>query len=353
MADLLISGLRKEFGSSVALSEISLDVASGTFMSLLGPSGCGKSTLLRCIAGLETVTQGSIHIGAEDVTQLPPEKRRLGMMFQSYALFPHMSVLENVRFPLRMQGEGSKAEQLERAAFALERVQMGHLAGRKPKQLSGGQQQRVALARAIVSQPRILLLDEPLSNLDARLREDMQIELLELHRELGLTTVFVTHDQDEAMSLSDLVVLMNVGRIQQIGRPEQIYGTPATVFAADFLGAANLLAGTVGEADTLRLTGGHEVPVPKHQLRAGADAVLGLRQEDLRLVRGAEDDASVPVEVIAPVFRGAEVQYVVAYGDQRLRLVAGKRGAVIPAGPAQLSWRSADSFVLEPAAPVK
>lgn len=346
MADLLISGLRKEFGSSVALSEISLDVASGTFMSLLGPSGCGKSTLLRCIAGLETVTKGSIHIGAEDVTELPPEKRRLGMMFQSYALFPHMSVLENVRFPLRMAGEGSKAEQLERAKYALERVQMGHLAARKPKQLSGGQQQRVALARAIVSQPRILLLDEPLSNLDARLREDMQIELLELHRELGLTTVFVTHDQDEAMSLSDLVVLMNVGRIQQIGRPEQIYGTPSTVFAADFLGAANLLAGkTVGDR-AFKLSGGHEVPVPAHQVSAGAESVLGLRQEDLRLVRGPEDDASVPVEVIAPVFRGAEVQYVVAYGDQRMRLVAGKRGPVIPAGPAQLSWRSADSFVL-------
>ena len=349
MADLVISGLRKEFGSSVALSEISLDVASGTFMSLLGPSGCGKSTLLRCIAGLETVTRGTIHIGAENVTALPPEKRRLGMMFQSYALFPHMTVLENVRFPLRMAGEGSKAEQLERAAHALERVQMGHLAGRKPRQLSGGQQQRVALARAIVSQPRVLLLDEPLSNLDARLREDMQIELLELHRELGLTTVFVTHDQDEAMSLSDLVVLMNVGRVQQQGSPEEIYGAPSTVFAADFLGAANLLRGTVTGAGTVRLAGGHEVPVPPHTLAVGADAVVGLRQEDLRLAAGPDDDAVLPVEVVAPVFRGSEVQYVVDYGEQRIRLIADKRGAAVPAGPARLSWRVADSLVLDPA----
>lgn len=346
MADLVISGLRKEFGSSVALSEITLDVASGTFMSLLGPSGCGKSTLLRCIAGLETVTRGDIFIGNENVTALPPEKRRLGMMFQSYALFPHMSVLENVRFPLRMAGDGSKSEQLERAMAALERVQMGHLAARKPKQLSGGQQQRVALARAIVSQPRILLLDEPLSNLDARLREDMQIELLELHRELGLTTVFVTHDQDEAMSLSDLVVLMNVGRVQQVGTPEEIYGTPKTVFAADFLGAANLLPGVAIAPGTAQLAGGHEVRVPDNDFPAGSDLVLGLRQEDLRLNDESGDDNAVPVEVVAPVFRGAEVQYVVSYGEQRIRLIAGKRGPIIPAGPARLSWRTADSFVL-------
>ncbi|MEB4614264.1 ABC transporter ATP-binding protein [Leucobacter sp. M11] len=348
MADLVISGLRKEFGSSVALSEITLDVASGTFMSLLGPSGCGKSTLLRCIAGLETVTRGDIFIGNENVTALPPEKRRLGMMFQSYALFPHMTVLENVRFPLRMAGEGSKAEQLERAKAALERVQMGHLAARKPTQLSGGQQQRVALARAIVSQPRILLLDEPLSNLDARLREDMQIELLELHRELGLTTVFVTHDQDEAMSLSDLVVLMNVGRVQQVGKPEEIYGTPKTVFAADFLGAANLLPAVTIAPGAAQLAGGHEIRVPAGEFPAGSDVVIGLRQEDLRL-NTEGDDNSVPVEVVAPVFRGAEVQYVVSYGEQRIRLIAGKRGPIIPAGPARLSWRTADAFVLPPA----
>ena len=198
---------------------IALAIDKGEFISLLGPSGCGKTTLLRMIAGLEEASGGSIHIGGKDSTRLPPEQRDIAMVFQSYALLPHLTVLENVMFPLRMRKLGNRAEQREQADAALKLVQLAHLAQRRPRELSGGQQQRVAVARAVVSSPQVLLLDEPLSNLDARLREDMQEELIQLHRQTGLTTVFVTHDQEEALSLSDRIVLLNAGRIEQEGAP--------------------------------------------------------------------------------------------------------------------------------------
>lgn len=337
MTTLTISSLTKDFKGTSVLRGIDLTMQSGEFVSLLGPSGCGKTTLLRCIAGLESPSGGTIEIDGTDVTNLPPEKRHLGMMFQSYALFPHMSVVENVRFGLRMSGEKSKVEQKALAVRALERVQMGHLADRSPAQLSGGQQQRVALARAIAFEPRVLLLDEPLSNLDARLREDMQIELKELHRSLGLTTVFVTHDQEEAMSLSDRIVLMNGGVVEQEGAPAELYGSPKTSFAADFIGAANLLPAS--RAGSVAILDGAPVSIPlTHAGADGAGSVM-LRQEDLRLASALGGGTPIGVEIVTQVYRGADLVYVVELAGQRVRVVRPRHEEVLPAGPAALGWR--------------
>ena len=247
MSEINLSDIHKSFGKVEVIPGVSFSVERGEFVSLLGPSGCGKTTLLRIVAGLETVSSGRVDIAGTDVTHLPPEKRDIAMMFQSYALLPHLSVAENVRFPLRMRGIGSRDEQNERVKTALDTVQLSHLGDRRARQLSGGQQQRVALARAIVSRPKVLLLDEPLSNLDARLREDMQVELIEIHKNLGLTTLFVTHDQEEALSLSDRIILIKGGRIEQEGTPAHIYAQPSTSFASQFLGSANMLSAVAGQ----------------------------------------------------------------------------------------------------------
>ncbi|PKQ36364.1 MAG: ABC transporter ATP-binding protein [Actinobacteria bacterium HGW-Actinobacteria-11] len=337
MTTLTITALTKDFKGTSVLKGIDLSMRSGEFVSLLGPSGCGKTTLLRCIAGLESPSSGTIEIAGQDVTKLPPEKRHLGMMFQSYALFPHMSVVENVRFGLRMSGEKSKTEQKELAVRALERVQMGHLADRMPAQLSGGQQQRVALARAIAFEPRVLLLDEPLSNLDARLREDMQVELKELHRTLGLTTVFVTHDQEEAMSLSDRIVLMNAGVIEQEGAPAELYGAPRTPFAADFIGAANLLPAT--RSGAVATLDGTAIQVPLTGAGPDGTGEVVLRQEDLRLSPTVGAETPVNVDVVAHVYRGADIVYIVELAGKRMRVVRPRHEAPISEGAAGLGWR--------------
>ncbi|KFG67152.1 ABC transporter ATP-binding protein [Microvirga sp. BSC39] len=348
MATLDLTEIVKSFGSTQVLHGISLAIESGQFVSLLGPSGCGKTTLLRIIAGLEGVTRGSVRIDGRDVTGLAPESRDIAMMFQSYALLPHMSVRENIRFPLRMRRRGTRAEQDDRVQAALETVQLGHLADRMPRQLSGGQQQRVALARAIVSDPKILLLDEPLSNLDARLREDMQVELIELHRRLGLTTVFVTHDQEEALSLSDVVVLMNSGRIEQVGDPQTIYASPHTGFASEFLGSANLVPVRVVDGVSgpqAQLPNGETVAVAVGTKPHG-ETHLVLRQEDLKLFParpGMSGDFLATVET--RVFLGARIRYVLRMGDLRLKCLApasddfsaGERVTVrLPEGGAQV-----------------
>lgn len=325
MATLELNQITKSFGTIDVLHGISLSIESGQFVSLLGPSGCGKTTLLRIIAGLESVTRGTLRIAGRDVTDVAPEDRDIAMMFQSYALLPHMSVLENVRFPLRMRKRGTKKEQEDRVQAALATVQLGHLADRMPRQLSGGQQQRVALARAIVSDPKILLLDEPLSNLDARLREDMQVELIELHRRLGLTTVFVTHDQEEALSLSDTVVLMNVGRIEQVDGPQEIYASPRTGFTSEFIGSANLIPVRVEET-----TAGPRATLPWGEIIAVAPgskqtpkASLVLRQEDMTLLpsqTAIKNGFRATVET--RVFLGARIRYVLRLGDIRLKCLA-------------------------------
>ena len=281
MAELRIDGLGKAFGKVTALERVDLDVADGSFVVLLGPSGCGKSTLLRLIAGLETPSAGRVVLGGRDLSGVAPERRDLTLMFQSYALLPHLSIVENVRFPLRMAGQLPKAEQYRQAREALALVQLEALAERRPRQLSGGQQQRAALARALVAKPGVLLLDEPLSNLDARLRDEMQIELKKLHARLGLTTIMVTHDQTEALALADTVVLMNAGRVEQTDPPARLYERPHSRFAADFIGAANVLElqvdGSPG-AWSATLADGQRVALAGDGWRAGRCAAM-LRQE--------------------------------------------------------------------------
>jgi putative spermidine/putrescine transport system ATP-binding protein len=335
MSQVVLDTISKSFGSNRVLDGISLIIESGKLVSLLGPSGCGKTTLLRIVAGLEAADTGSVSIGGRDVTQLPPERRDIAMMFQSYALLPHLSVLDNVRFPLRMRRLGTGPEQLKRARAALDTVKLGAFADRRPRQLSGGQQQRVALARAIVSRPQVLLLDEPLSNLDARLREDMQVELIELHRQLGLTTLFVTHDQEEALSLADTVVLMNAGTIEQSGAPQEIYAAPRTQFASSFLGSANLVPVTLARSaigTRARIADGAEVAV---DAPATADrGTLVLRQEDLRLrPAGTAIGQDFPAVVETRVFLGARIRYVLRVGEHRLRCLAPPGEVYAPGDP--------------------
>ena len=241
---LQVDAASKRFGQVAALSEVSLSVAAGEFVTILGPSGSGKTTLLKVIAGFETADFGRVLIDHADITELDPAQRNIGMVFQNYALFPHMSVARNVAYPLTMRGM-PKAEIATRVSQALDMVELGNLAERLPKQLSGGQQQRVALARATVFQPRLLLLDEPFGALDRKLREQMQIEVRRLQRRLGLTTLFITHDQEEALVMSDRIAVMDKGRVLQVGPPNEIYEAPANPFVADFIGESNMFAGMV------------------------------------------------------------------------------------------------------------
>ena len=287
-ADVELIDVRKEFAGFVAVEGCSLAVPRGEFISLLGPSGCGKTTTLNLIAGFLEPTRGRIRIRGADVTAVPPNRRNLGMVFQNYALFPHMTVAENVAFGLRMQRCG-RAETLRRVEEALALVHMAGLAARYPRQLSGGQQQRVALARAIAPRPSVLLLDEPLSNLDLKLREAMRRELKLLQRELGITALFVTHDQDEAMTMSDRVVVMRQGRIEQSGAPAEIYARPCNRFVAAFVGQMNFLdlqiiAVQGGEARARLPAGGAEIRLAAQPgLTPGRMIAAGVRPESIAL----------------------------------------------------------------------
>ncbi|MBL8702829.1 MAG: ABC transporter ATP-binding protein [Alphaproteobacteria bacterium] len=336
MAEVAVSALTKRFGALAALDAVDLVIPDGAFAALLGPSGCGKTTFLRLLAGLETPTSGRIRIGDADVTGLPPERRGLGMMFQSYALFPHMTVAENIRFPLRMRGAEARDAQMARVERALRLVQLEGFADRFPRQLSGGQQQRVALARAMIADPPVLLLDEPLSNLDAQLRKDMQVELIELHRKLGITTVLVTHDQDEALSLADRVVLMRQGRIEQQGTAREIYAAPRTAFAARFLGAANLVPVEVRDG-VARLGDGLAVDLPG---TADGRAELVLRQEDLHLRAAPEPgEVGLPVTIVAAAYHGAAQRVVAALGRHRVSVIAPPEASWATGAEASLCWR--------------
>jgi spermidine/putrescine transport system ATP-binding protein len=316
-ADLQLVGVSKQFPGFTAVEELDLSVPAGTFFALLGPSGCGKTTTLRLVAGLEEPTAGRILIGGSDVTDTKPYRRPVNTVFQSYALFPHMTVLENVAFGLRRRGIG---DPIEKAHSALRLVELDHLADRKPAQLSGGQQQRVALARAIVNRPALLLLDEPLGALDLKLRRQMQLELKNIQSEVGLTFVHVTHDQEEAMTMADTVAVMNKGRIEQIGAPEEIYELPRTAFVANFLGQSNLFTGTVQEsgADVFGVdVAGRRIQLPNSRAqRTTGTVTVGVRPEKLLLVRD-EPAPMAGVNVLGPgrvtdvSFSGVSTQYLV------------------------------------------
>ena len=289
MANLQLKALRKSYGDVQTLHGIDLEIQDGEFIVFVGPSGCGKSTMLRCIAGLEEITSGELYIGGQLVNEVPPAKRGIAMVFQSYALYPHMTVAENMAFGLRLAGI-KKEEQQAAVQRAAQILQIEHLLERKPKALSGGQRQRVAIGRAIVRKPGVFLFDEPLSNLDAALRVQMRVELARLHRELKTTMVYVTHDQVEAMTLANRIVVFNAGRIEQVGSPMELYHQPANLFVAGFIGSpkmnfipAELVSSTAQEA-RVKLADGNEVivAVDASALPAGAKVTLGVRPEHLQ-----------------------------------------------------------------------
>ena len=316
MSYLEIDSIRKSYGRTEALAAVSLAVEKGEFLALLGPSGCGKTTLLRIIAGLLEANGGQIVLDGQDVTRLPAWKRDIGLVFQNYALFPHMSVADNVGFGLEMRGI-SAAERARQVAEALDVVRLGDYAARKPAELSGGQQQRVAIARAIAIKPRLLLLDEPLSNLDAVLRNSVRVELRELHERTGLTTVMVTHDQAEALTLADRVAVMSAGRVEQFGTAEAIYEEPATAFVATFVGSppANLLTVTMGGDGSLAVGGNAWVPP------AAVAAALGqLKRRDVRLALRPE--ALTIVSPDAPQALAGSIKAIEYMGSDRLVHVA-------------------------------
>src|SRR4051812_3906572 len=283
--DLQLVGLSKTFGEFTAVHPLDLTIPQGSFFALLGPSGCGKTTTLRMVAGLEDPTAGQILIGDTDITSTRAHQRNVNTVFQSYALFPHMSVMDNVAFGLRRRGD---KEFKKKAQDALDLVELGHAGGKRPSQLSGGMQQRVALARALVNRPDVLLLDEPLGALDLKLRRQMQIELKRIQQEVGLTFIHVTHDQEEAMTMADTIAVMNAGRLEQLGDPATLYEQPRSTFVANFLGQSNLLRATVnpGGTDSIVTVRAHDtdLEVSRQHLPAGVrDVWLGVRPEKLRL----------------------------------------------------------------------
>jgi putative spermidine/putrescine transport system ATP-binding protein len=351
---LALHGLTKRYGSFTAVDDVSLRIERGQFLTLLGPSGSGKTTILMCIAGFVAPTAGAVLLDGRDITALPPEKRDFGMVFQGYALFPHMSVSENVAFPLRVRRMGA-AERQEKVRAALDLVQLDRFADRLPRQLSGGQQQRVALARALVFDPALLLLDEPLSALDKKLRAELQEELKALHRRVGRTFVNVTHDQEEALSLSDRVAILNHGKLVQEGAPAALYEKPRTRFVADFLGKSNFVRATVQEArpDGLTLLAGatllmqtvvSDAPRPA----PGTPALLSLRPEKIALLAEAETaENAVDGRIMSWSYLGAGFAIIVAtqdLGPLRVTLPSwGAPFAPTEGMPVRLGWSATAS----------
>jgi len=302
---LKLKNLRKTYGSHAAVEEIDLDVAEGELVALLGPSGCGKTTTLRMVAGFIEPTSGEIQIGGKNITALAPYARGTGMVFQSYALFPHMTVAQNVGFGLEMRKVG-RSEREDRVRDTLRLVRLEHLQDRLPRQLSGGQQQRVALARALAVNPSVFLLDEPMSNLDAKLRADVREEIRALQQRLGFTTLLVTHDQEEALSMADRLVVMEAGRVHQIGTAEELYERPADAFVADFLGRCNIVKGLV-EADGVRTPAGALLPANTRQEPGGHERLFVLRPQHIHL-RPAHDGAASAL-VASIQYLGSQTEY--------------------------------------------
>ncbi|WP_144183826.1 ABC transporter ATP-binding protein [Elioraea rosea] len=343
MTSLVLEGLTKRFGAHLAVDGLDLSVAQGEFVSLLGPSGCGKTTTLQMIAGFVDPTAGRILLGGTDISSVAPSRRGLGIVFQSYALFPHMTAAENVAFGLEMRKVG-KAEREKRVRETLALVGLSGFEERFPRRMSGGQQQRVALARALVIEPSVLLLDEPLSNLDAKLREEMQIELRLIQRRLGTTTLLVTHDQGEAMALSDRIVVMNAGRAEQIAPPHEAYERPATAFVASFLGKTNRLEGTVRDG-TITIGG---VAFPAPPVPSGP-AVAIVRPERIAL---ASPGAGLAGRIATRVFQGSHWMLHVETAIGPVLVIRQNAGDAVPAeGEAVgLVWQSADMAIRQVAA---
>lgn len=295
-----LTGVSKSFGSVHAVQDLHLEVEPGEFFAMLGPSGSGKTTVLRLIAGFEQVDRGTVAIGTDDVTNTPPFRRPVNTVFQDYALFPHMSIADNVAYGLRAR-KTAKAEIAPKVEAALARVQLSHVADRMPHQLSGGQRQRIALARALILEPRVLLLDEPLGALDKQLREEMQVELKRIQREVGITFIFVTHDQEEALTLSDRIAVFNEGRIEQVGTPTQVYEDPTTRFVASFLGLSNLLPAEVAERVV------------------GINQVISIRPERVRLVATdhipGPDEVGIVGTVTETIYTGSSTRFVLRTSD--------------------------------------
>jgi spermidine/putrescine transport system ATP-binding protein len=316
--DVRLVGVVKRFGDIVAVDHVDLEVHRGEFFSLLGPSGCGKTTTLRMIGGFEEPTEGRIELRGQDVTWLPPYRRNVNTVFQHYALFPHLTIFENVAFGLRRRGV-KEPEIRRRVTEMLQLVQLSGMERRRPNQLSGGQAQRVALARALINEPAVLLLDEPLGALDLKLRKQMQLELKRIQEEVGITFIYVTHDQEEAMTMSDRIAVMNGGHLEQVGEPETLYERPATRFVAGFLGVSNLLPGRVdgmaGEYAVVRLADTTAIRVPRNQVDGAVHLEVGVRPEKIRLL---SREAAVPegLNALSGVIRdasylGVSTQYVV------------------------------------------
>jgi putative spermidine/putrescine transport system ATP-binding protein len=345
-ASLRLEAVAKSFDGVVnAVDNVSLEIGPGEFFSLLGPSGCGKTTTLRLIAGFEALDHGRIFVGQHDITYVPVHQRDMSMVFQSYALFPHRTVAENVAFGLRMRRMG-RQEIARRVREALQLVALTGLEGRRPAQLSGGQQQRVALARAIVVRPPVLLCDEPLGALDRKLRQQMQFELKQLQKELGVTLVFVTHDQEEALAMSDRIAVMNAGRIEQIGTPAEIYDRPASRYVADFIGEINLIDGTCAGEHFLTPDGA-QLPLPAGVVAGDGKATLALRPEKVSLTRAGHGLLRGRLETVN--FLGGQTLLRVALGQRRSILVKVPNLGSVPSLGSEvgLTWGANDIVVLK------
>ncbi|MGW5428969.1 ABC transporter ATP-binding protein [Streptomyces sp. NPDC004059] len=362
--DVRLSGISKTYGNGfTAVQTLDLTVPQGSFFALLGASGCGKTTTLRMIAGLEEPSSGTVHLGDQEVTHLPPYKRPVNTVFQSYALFPHLDIFENVAFGLRRRGVKSVKKQVEEM---LELVQLGEQARKKPHQLSGGQQQRVAVARALINHPKVLLLDEPLGALDLKLRRQMQLELKRIQTEVGITFVHVTHDQEEAMTMADTVAVMNAGRVEQLGSPTDLYENPNTTFVANFLGTSNLIEAEVDTKngdDIVLKAGGGKLVLPKARCSAPATAggkvLVGIRPEKISLTH-ADDAGEIPEgrnrltgKIADASFIGVSTQYVIdsPVCDELSVYVQNveRDGRLVPGADVVLHWSPAHTFGLDAA----
>ena len=355
--EIRLVGLRKRFGQVEAVAGIDVDIATGEFFSLLGPSGCGKTTTLRMIGGFEMPTAGRIELRGVDVTRDPPERRPVNMVFQSYALFPHLSVFDNVAFGLRRK-QVARSEIDRRVGEALTLVHLEGFGKRRPGQMSGGQAQRVALARALVNKPQVLLLDEPLGALDLKLRRALQVELKRIQQEVGITFVYVTHDQEEALTLSDRIAVMNHGQVDQLGTPEELYERPKTRFVAGFIGTTNLMSGTVdgidGDVAVVLLSSGERCRIGAGGLARGAAVELSVRPESVRIAPDSADDA---VRMNGPSLRGTIEQsaylgnfvsyQIVTDGGLPLSVLTPRSEERTAVGAAvRLVWAATDSLVV-------